>query len=410
MIIIRCFCINPDCNRILITKEKINFLNLDSKLNNKARFNKLAKVLEKIPLCCRCNRIQPKISLIHTEGIITRTIKSGGGGEKITVQMTVREIKKMFESLEDEDLYLLGLDPKLMHPRNLIMTVLPVLPPVSRPFVVSEGRVCDDDLSIQILEIIKNNNHLSGKEITEIKRQKYMQSLKFRISTLFNNSQGRAKHTTNGRPIKGIKERLTGKGGLIRNHMMGKRVEFSGRTVITPGPNLKLGEIAIPEEIARNLTYPERVTSFNIKKLTDIVNNGRANFVDRKIPNSEEISHINLAYALWQKGTQLLFGDIIQRDKLEIKVENNNVKLEDGDILIRDGNIFKNIKYPRNRYFKLRIGDLVERHLMNGDIVLLNRQPTLWKGSMMAMNVVIHKNKTFSFNLSATSSFNADFK
>ena len=104
MIIIRCFCINPDCNRILITKEKINFLNLDSKLNNKARFNKLAKVLEKIPLCCRCNRIQPKISLIHTEGIITRTIKSGGGGEKITVQMTVREIKKMFESLEDEDL------------------------------------------------------------------------------------------------------------------------------------------------------------------------------------------------------------------------------------------------------------------------------------------------------------------
>ena len=105
----------------------------------------------------------------------------------------------------------------------------------------------------QYIEIVKINNHLKPydeeiddkpKEISESKRQKLIASLRFRIFTTFNNSQGKAKHTTNGRPIKGIKERLAGKDGQIRNNMMGKRCNQTGRTVIGPDPTLKLGELA----------------------------------------------------------------------------------------------------------------------------------------------------------------------
>jgi len=93
-----------------------------------------------------------------------------------------------------------------------------------RPYVISDSNMCDDDLTIQLVEIIKANNHLEqvdGIPISDTKKQKYLQSLKFRISTFYNNSSGKAKHSTNGRSIKGIKERLTGKEGLIRTNLMG---------------------------------------------------------------------------------------------------------------------------------------------------------------------------------------------
>ena len=80
-----------------------------------------------------------------------------------------------------------------------------------RPYILSENNICDDDLTIQLVEIIKANNHLKiedGVPVSETKRQKYIQSLKFRISTFYNNSSGKAKHSTNGRVIKGLKERF----------------------------------------------------------------------------------------------------------------------------------------------------------------------------------------------------------
>jgi DNA-directed RNA polymerase III subunit RPC1 len=71
--------------------------------------------------------------------------------------------------------------------------------------------------------------------------------------------------------------------------------------------------------------------------------------------------------------------------------------------------VLDNIKYPKRRSLQLKIGDVVERQLQNGDYVLLNRQPTLHSGSIIAHKVVIRPYKTFRFNLATTSSFNADF-
>jgi DNA-directed RNA polymerase beta' subunit len=87
---------------------------------------------------------------------------------------------------------------------------------------MADGNICDDDLTNQYTEIIKANNHLEELDPNDTKYQKFLQAIKFRLLTLYNNSQGRSKHTTSGRPIKGIKERLTGKDGLIRNNLMGK--------------------------------------------------------------------------------------------------------------------------------------------------------------------------------------------
>jgi DNA-directed RNA polymerase III subunit RPC1 len=133
------------------------------------------------------------------------------------------------------------------------------------------------------------------------------------------------------KPIRGFVQRLKGKQGRFRGNLSGKRVDFSARTVISPDPNLRIDEVAVPERVAKILTYPERVTAHNIHGLKQAVRNGPdvhpgANFVTR--------------------------GEI----KKFLRFGNRNA--------IADG---------------LAIGDIVERHIIDGDIVLFNRQPSLHK-------------------------------
>lgn len=133
------------------------------------------------------------------------------------------------------------------------------------------------------------------------------------------------------KPIRGFVQRLKGKQGRFRGNLSGKRVDFSGRTVISPDPNLRIDEVAVPERVAKVLTYPERVTSQNMERLKDMVRRGPevhpgANYVARG-----EVKKF------------LKFGD-------RSAVANG-----------------------------LAIGDLVDRHVMDGDIVLFNRQPSLHK-------------------------------
>ena len=140
-----------------------------------------------------------------------------------------------------------------------------------------------------------------------------------------------------------------------------------------------------------------------MNKLQNLIDKDKANFYTPKGTNKR----INLKYALFQKGTPVLSGDVVIRNGTPI--DNNNVKLEEGDLIVRKGVILDNIKYPKRRSLQLKIGDVIERQLQNGDYVLLNRQPTLHAGSIIAHKVVIRPYKTFRFNLATTSSFNADF-
>ena len=92
------------------------------------------------------------------------------------------------------------------------------------------------------------------------------------------------------KPSRGLIQRLKGKQGRFRGNLSGKRVDFSGRTVISPDPTLRIDEVGVPELVAKILTYPERVTEHNIKLMQELVRNGAdvhpgANYLQEKNSN-----------------------------------------------------------------------------------------------------------------------------
>ena len=354
---LKCFCFNPRCNRLLTTREHLmNPLDINGgKLRD---IDSIYEILIKREMCSWCSFRSPKIvtQTVEKQFMIKSKIKEGKSVKCEVLQ--TKQIYEIFNGIRDSDLELLGIDPTLFHPRNLIMSVFPVLPPCCRPHVMSDDTICDDDLTIQLIEIVKNNNNLKERKSSpDYERYKY--NVQFRIATFFNNTAGKAKHASNGgmlnaRPIKCLKQRLSGKQGQIRNNILGKRVNFSARTVISPGPDLKVDELSIPVSMTREMTFPEHVTMYNKKYLQGLLESGQCNYVIKK----------------------------------------NGIKF--------------NISYGIDN-IKLELGDVVERHLKNGDIVLLNRQPTLHRGGMMAMKIKIGTQKTIRFNLACTALYNADF-
>jgi len=281
--------------------------------------------------------------------------------------LTAERIHEIFKNMSDIDCKLIGLNPKLSRPDWMIITVLPVPPPTVRPSVMFDVNTrAEDDLTFKLGDIIRTNKSLghlivSCAPITIINAE--INLLQYHIGTYMNNSVPNLAKSLqkSGRPIKSLKQRLQGKEGRVRGNLMGKRVDFSARTVITPDPNISLEEIGVPWGIAMNLTYPEIVTEFNFKLSEKIIENG---------PNS----HPGAKYLIRNDGSRI------------------------------DLRFVKKISM-----IKIEPGYQIERHLQDGDVVLFNRQPSLHKMSMMGHVVKIMHYSTFRLNLSATSPYNADF-
>lgn len=399
--ILKCVCYK--CSKLLLSEKKLILLGIKGKISNLTKFNSIVKIMDKINYCDNCETTQPKYIFSTTEKQIYMMFKFNGEIERI--QMYESEIYKIFGNISNQDIELLGLDINNFHPKNLILSTLPVLPPVSRPYVIADLLTCDDDLTLQYVEIIKANTHIGNNKTTEFKKSKYIQMLKFRIRSLFDNS-GEKQKVSNGRPLKGIKKRLTGKEGIIRNNLMGKRVDKSARSVIGPDPTLKIDEIAVPPEIANILSYPVIVNNNNINEIQNMVNTGKTNFIIRK-----DGTRINVKYATTKLQTKILYGDVIFSNGhyFVVTKENDLFKIKEGDKIYRNGYEIKHISYNQKKNFEVCIGDIVERKLKDGDILLLNRQPTLHRGSMIAQKVRIINGKTIRLNLAITNSFNADF-
>jgi DNA-directed RNA polymerase beta' subunit len=454
------------------------------KYKNYTRTQKLSEYIQTtLKKCCYCNH--KGYFYIHDENNIFNENE-----EKITS----KQIKNIFDNLTCKDMKYIGCNQKI-HPSNLILTVLPVLPLCARPFVETPNGICDDDLTNKYVEIIKVNNKLKLKQdkiMNDLKLKdkpsctyetdkEFIDSLKhleFHIKTLMDNSKGKARQI-NGRPIKCFRERLNGKNGLFRNNLSGKRVDFSARTVIGPDSTLKANEIAIPVSFSTKLTFPERVCTYNYNYLDSLIRENKVNYVLRD--NSTKIYDIKIykksKIFYIKKGFILQKGDIILRNNKKIDpekyklVKGIDIVLENTDNIVRNGKLLKNIKttdenvilnfqnddrilrngsilnpnnddfdclhgdqlirifdnkkeyYPivisPERHFQLKEGDIVERHLKDGDLVLFGRQPTLHKGSMIARNIkIINENtnvnnsqpiKTIRMNLAATKTYNADF-
>ncbi|CCE42368.1 uncharacterized protein CPAR2_200110 [Candida parapsilosis] len=281
--------------------------------------------------------------------------------------LTPSEILNVFKHISPEDCYRLGFNEDYARPEWMLITVLPVPPPPVRPSIAfNDTARGEDDLTFKLADIIKANINVQRLEIDGSPQHvisEFEALLQFHVATYMDNDiagQPQALQKT-GRPIKSIRARLKGKEGRLRGNLMGKRVDFSARTVISGDPNLDLDQVGVPISIAKTLTYPEIVTPYNIHKLTELVRNG---------PNE----HPGAKYVIRDTG-----------DRIDLRYNKRA-----GDIA-------------------LQYGWKVERHLMDDDPVLFNRQPSLHKMSMMAHRVKVMPYSTFRLNLSVTSPYNADF-
>uniref|UniRef100_A0A9I9D6E9 DNA-directed RNA polymerase subunit n=1 Tax=Cucumis melo TaxID=3656 RepID=A0A9I9D6E9_CUCME len=194
--------------------------------------------------------------------------------------LTAERVLGILKRITDDDCKLLGLNPKYARPDWMILQVLPIPPPPVRPSVMMDtSSRSEDDLTHQLAMIIRHNENLRRQERNGSPAHiisEFAQLLQFHIATYFDNELPGLPRATqrSGRPIKSICSRLKAKEGRIRGNLMGKRVDFSARTVITPDPTINIDELGVPWSIALNLTYPETVTPYNIERLKELVEYG----------------------------------------------------------------------------------------------------------------------------------------
>ncbi|XP_070538293.1 DNA-directed RNA polymerase II subunit RPB1-like [Ptychodera flava] len=313
-----------------------------------------------------CGRYQPGIRRTGLE--LTAEWKNvNEDSQEKKILLSAERVLEIFKRISDEECHIIGMDPRFARPDWMLVTVLPVPPLAVRPAVVMFGTARNqDDLTHKLADIVKANNQLKKNEqngaaahiIAEDTRM-----LQFHVATLSDNElPGLPKAMQkSGRPLKSIKMRLKGKEGRIRGNLMGKRVDFSARAVITPDPNLSIDQVGVPRTIAQNLTFPEIVTPFNIDRMHELVRRGHNQYPGAKYIIRDNGDRIDLRY------------------------------------------------HPKASDLHLQCGYRVERHLRDNDHVIFNRQPTLHKMSMMGHRVKILPWSTFRLNLSVTSPYNADF-
>ncbi|KAM0248691.1 hypothetical protein ACHAQJ_009332 [Trichoderma viride] len=196
------------------------------------------------------------------------------------------------------------------------------------------------------------------------------------VNALIDKNKNPVQGASAARNEEGIKQLLEKKEGLFRKNMMGKRVNYAARSVISPDPNIETNEIGVPPVFAKKLTYPEPVTSHNFKDMQQAVING----VD-KWPG---------AFAIENENGQM--------------VNLRNKSVDDRISLANQLLAPTNISAARMKNKK------VHRHLTNGDVVLMNRQPTLHKPSIMGHRVrVLPGEKTIRMHYANCNTYNADF-
>ena len=287
------------------------------------------------------------------------------GAQRLTQSM----IRERLERIPNEDLDLFGFNPLTARPEWMILQVLPVPPVYVRPSITLESGIrSEDDLTHKLVDIIRINQRLrenmeAGAPTLII--QDLSELLQYHLTTYFNNEASGippARHRS-GRALKTISQRLKGKEGRFRSNLSGKRVDFSARTVISPDPNLDINEVGVPLDIAMRLTIPEKITVWNIEEMRKLIINGPETF-----PGA--------LYVVRPDGKRVRLEFVVERDKVAESLET---------------------------------GFIVERHLMNGDIAIFNRQPSLHRMSIMAHYVRVLPHKTFRLHLCVCPPYNADF-
>ncbi|MCX6665535.1 MAG: DNA-directed RNA polymerase subunit A' [Euryarchaeota archaeon] len=362
------------CGRILLTDNQIKeYKELIEKHRKEGRdtayiFKNIVSDCKSSEKCSRCTREIGKIELDKPTSFREK-------GKKLTPS----EIREWLEKIPDSDIPFIDINITAARPEWMVLTVLPVPPVTVRPSVTLEsGERSEDDLTHKLVDVIRINQRLQENRdagAPQLIVEDLWELLQYHITTYLDNQTSGippARHRS-GRPLKTLAQRLKGKEGRFRSNLSGKRVNFSARTVISPDPNLSINELGVPIEIARELTVPVRITQYNIDWCKQLIK--------------------DTAIAIKHEETYIPQVNYVKRYR-ENGIE-QRIKITD-----------KNAEEVAE---KLEVGSIMERQLMNGDIGLFNRQPSLHRMSMMAHRIKIVTKKTFRFNLSVCPPYNADY-
>ena len=307
--------------------------------------------------CPHCNKKQNKITLEKPTTIYEDETK-----------LSPIEIRARLERIPDDQLELFGINAKFARPEWMVLTVLAIPPVTIRPSITLEsGERSEDDLTHKLGDVVRINQRLFeniNAGAPEIIIEDLWDLLQYHVTTYFDNEVTQippARHR-GGQLLKTITSRIKSKEGRIRHNLAGKRTNFSARTVISPDPMLALNEVGIPHQIATKLTVPERITSWNKEYLKAFVERGHTVY-----PGAN--------YVIRPDGRRKRVTDETKEEILE----------------------------------ELAPGYVVERHLMDGDVAIFNRQPSLHRMSMMAHKIRVLPGRTFRLNPAVCHPYNADF-
>ena len=370
--VLRCVCFM--CSRVLVTPDEVG--------SDECAKHRLAAVYNSAKTkkrCAVCHAPRPT----YTKNALAIRIdwptdvewESEDERRYCTATFTPREALSILTNISDADAIELGFNPDVSHPRNMILENMLVPPPAARPAIMaSEGSKTrgQDDLTQKLQEIMKRSNELSTAMGDDAHWSNVtltpdicdrIQRLQFDVFTIVHNAVKGHRPSTqrSGVPTKSLVERIKGKDGRLRGNLMGKRVDFSARSVISPGPMLDIDHVGVPYKIAVQLTVPETVTAYNLTRLTRSVAIGAG-----EIGGAECV--------ITADGVPIQLAQCISRQK------------------------------PC-----LSPGAVVERYLQDDDVVIFNRQPSLHKMGMMGHRVKLVNDLTFRLNLSVTGPYNADF-
>ncbi|CAK9439903.1 uncharacterized protein LODBEIA_P40030 [Lodderomyces beijingensis] len=413
--VLQCICKN--CAAILLDeKAKRQFLSELRKpdIDNLKRMKTLKKVSD------QCKKQRRCLSCNHVNGVVKKAASGAGPaafkivhdtfrwiGKKNTPEKTQwdqeledvfrrnRDLEKfakrisedfnplktlnLFKQITPSDCELFGMDPaRGGRPEMYIWRYLPAPPVCIRPSVAMDAQSNEDDLTVKLTEIVWTSSMIKAGIVKGISMNNLMEQwdyLQLSVAMYINSDSanpalmpgagggGSGGSSKSAKPIRGFCQRLKGKQGRFRGNLSGKRVDFSGRTVISPDPNLRIDEVAVPDRVAKVLTYPEKCTRYNRKKLQQLIINGPdhhpgANYLQKKTEPGKR---------------NLRFGDRFRLAK------------------------------------SLQPGDVVERHIEDGDIVLFNRQPSLHRLSILSHYAKIRPWRTFRLNECVCTPYNADF-
>jgi DNA-directed RNA polymerase subunit A' len=338
-----------ECGRLLATEQEIQEKGLKGNL--------LLKYLKGIKKCPHCEAKQFTIKLEKPYTFL-----------EDDKRITSIDIISRFEKMPDQDAQVIGINPQYARPEWMILTVLPIPPVTTRPSITLEtGERSEDDLTHKLGDIVRINQRLFeniNAGAPEIIIEDLWDLLQYHITTYFDNEIPQippARHRS-GQPLKTLTERIKSKEGRFRHNLAGKRVNFASRTVISPDPKIEFNEVGVPYVVALELTIPETVSEWNINWLKKFIENG-----PEKYPGAN--------YVILPDGK-----------KKKITEDTKKQIIED-----------------------LKLGYVVERHLMDGDICVFNRQPSLHRMSIMCHKVKVMPGKSFRLNPAVCTPYNADF-